>query len=281
MSGAHRAMAQARDRSEDGRGDDARAAWSGRPRACGCSACCAALGPDGSGRLGGLCRPARHHRRGDAAREPCDACARRAAAPRPRRGRIGQQLDPGLPLKDALPGLAPLHQRASRRSASASWSALLSAMLGVGGGFLIVPAMIYGLRMPTNVVMGTSLVQIIVITATTTILQSIEQPRRRRDAGAVPDRGRRDRRAIRRARVVALARRAAAPSPGAPRPRRRRDAALRLGGKARRSLQRHRWARHESGRHPPRLRLSQLLRRRGREPRLGPVAGHDRDPLEL
>ena len=48
----------------------------------------------------------------------------------------------------------------------------LSAIMGVGGGFIIVPAMIYLLRMPTNVVIGTSLVQIIVITAVTTILQA-------------------------------------------------------------------------------------------------------------
>lgn len=49
----------------------------------------------------------------------------------------------------------------------------LSAILGVGGGFIVVPAMIYLLRMPTNIVMGTSLMQIVVITAVTTILQSI------------------------------------------------------------------------------------------------------------
>jgi uncharacterized membrane protein YfcA len=48
----------------------------------------------------------------------------------------------------------------------------LSAIMGIGGGFIIVPAMIYLLRMPTNVVMGTSLVQIIGITALTTLLQA-------------------------------------------------------------------------------------------------------------
>ena len=48
----------------------------------------------------------------------------------------------------------------------------LSAIMGIGGGFIIVPAMIYILRMPTNVVMGTSLVQIIAVTAVTTILQA-------------------------------------------------------------------------------------------------------------
>ncbi|HUO90910.1 MAG TPA: sulfite exporter TauE/SafE family protein [Rhizomicrobium sp.] len=49
---------------------------------------------------------------------------------------------------------------------------ILSAIMGVGGGFVIVPAMIYLLRMPTNVVMGTSLFQIIIVTAATTMLQA-------------------------------------------------------------------------------------------------------------
>jgi uncharacterized membrane protein YfcA len=51
---------------------------------------------------------------------------------------------------------------------------VLSAILGVGGGFIMVPAMIYLLRMPTNVVVGTSLVQIIVVTAATTIFQAAQ-----------------------------------------------------------------------------------------------------------
>jgi hypothetical protein len=50
---------------------------------------------------------------------------------------------------------------------------VLSAVMGVGGGFMLVPAMIYLLRMPTNVVVGTSLVQILCVTAATTILQSV------------------------------------------------------------------------------------------------------------
>jgi uncharacterized membrane protein YfcA len=48
----------------------------------------------------------------------------------------------------------------------------MSAIMGVGGGFIIVPAMIYLLRMPTNVVIGTSLVQIIGIAIVTTLLQA-------------------------------------------------------------------------------------------------------------
>ncbi len=49
---------------------------------------------------------------------------------------------------------------------------ILSAILGVGGGFILVPAMIYILRVPTNVVMGTSLIQILCVTAATTVLQA-------------------------------------------------------------------------------------------------------------
>lgn len=50
----------------------------------------------------------------------------------------------------------------------------LSAIMGVGGGFIMVPAMIYILHMPTNVVIGTSLFQIIFVTASVTILHAVE-----------------------------------------------------------------------------------------------------------
>jgi hypothetical protein len=50
---------------------------------------------------------------------------------------------------------------------------ILSAVLGVGGGFVMVPAMIYLLRMPTAVVPGTSLFQIIFVTAAVTVLQAV------------------------------------------------------------------------------------------------------------
>jgi uncharacterized protein len=49
---------------------------------------------------------------------------------------------------------------------------LLSAVMGVGGGFVMVPAMIYLLKMPTAVVIGTSLFQIGCVTAITTVLQA-------------------------------------------------------------------------------------------------------------
>jgi uncharacterized membrane protein YfcA len=46
--------------------------------------------------------------------------------------------------------------------------------MGAGGGFNMVPAMIYLLRVPTNVVVGTSLFQIVFVTAVTTVLHSTE-----------------------------------------------------------------------------------------------------------
>ncbi len=49
---------------------------------------------------------------------------------------------------------------------------VLSAVMGVGGGFVMVPAMIYMLGMPTSVVPGTSLLQIIFVAANVTILQA-------------------------------------------------------------------------------------------------------------
>ena len=50
---------------------------------------------------------------------------------------------------------------------------LLSVIMGVGGGFILVPAMIYFLRMPTAVVIGTSLFQITFVAAFTTMLHAI------------------------------------------------------------------------------------------------------------
>ncbi len=49
---------------------------------------------------------------------------------------------------------------------------LLSSIMGVGGGFIMVPALIYLLKVPTNVVVGTSLFQIIFVAAYTTIVHA-------------------------------------------------------------------------------------------------------------
>lgn len=50
---------------------------------------------------------------------------------------------------------------------------VLSAIMGIGGGFLLVPALIYLIRVPANIVMGTSLLQIVFVTAASTILHSV------------------------------------------------------------------------------------------------------------
>lgn len=49
---------------------------------------------------------------------------------------------------------------------------ILAAIMGVGGGFIMVPAMIYLLRMPTNVVVGTSLFQIMFVTGLAAIMHA-------------------------------------------------------------------------------------------------------------
>ena len=51
---------------------------------------------------------------------------------------------------------------------------VLAAIMGVGGGFIMVPAMIYVLGMPTKVVIGTSLFQIIFVTAFTTMMHATQ-----------------------------------------------------------------------------------------------------------
>jgi uncharacterized protein len=50
---------------------------------------------------------------------------------------------------------------------------ILAAIMGVGGGFVLVPAMIYLLGMPTKVVIGTSLFQVTFVAAFTTMMHAI------------------------------------------------------------------------------------------------------------
>jgi uncharacterized membrane protein YfcA len=49
---------------------------------------------------------------------------------------------------------------------------ILSAIMGVGGGFILVPALIYLIGMPTNVVVGTGLYQVLIVSSFTTLFQS-------------------------------------------------------------------------------------------------------------
>lgn len=48
----------------------------------------------------------------------------------------------------------------------------LAAVMGIGGGFILIPAMIYLLRMPTNVVVGTSLFQVLIVSSLAVVLHS-------------------------------------------------------------------------------------------------------------
>jgi uncharacterized membrane protein YfcA len=53
-----------------------------------------------------------------------------------------------------------------------AFGGLLAALMGVGGNFIMIPALIYLLRVPTNVVAGTSLFQITFVTIATTLLHA-------------------------------------------------------------------------------------------------------------
>jgi uncharacterized membrane protein YfcA len=50
---------------------------------------------------------------------------------------------------------------------------ILTVLLGVGGGFILVPAMIYLLGMAARVVIGTSLVMILAVSAVTTVVHAV------------------------------------------------------------------------------------------------------------
>jgi uncharacterized membrane protein YfcA len=95
---------------------------------------------------------------------------RRGESPPPRRDRRPPWLY-GLPLKMRFPS-SRLFISVIPPVLLGAFVGVLSAIMGVGGGFILVPAMIYILRMPANVVVGTSLFQIIVTTALTGVLQA-------------------------------------------------------------------------------------------------------------
>ena len=77
----------------------------------------------------------------------------------------------GLPLKMRFPR-SRLYISIVPPIAIGALVGLLASFLGVGGGFIMVPAMIYLLRMPTNIVIGTSIFQIIFVTAIVTLLHA-------------------------------------------------------------------------------------------------------------
>ncbi len=95
---------------------------------------------------------------------------RRGDPPPPRRDRRPVWLY-GLPLKMRFPR-SRLYISVIPPVLLGVFVGVLSAIMGVGGGFVLVPAMVYILRMPAGMVVGTSLLQIIVTTALTGILQA-------------------------------------------------------------------------------------------------------------
>ncbi len=95
---------------------------------------------------------------------------RRGDPPAPRRDRRPPWLY-GLPFKMRFPR-SRLYISVIPPIALGVFVGILSAIMGVGGGFILVPAMIYLLRMPAGVVVGTSLFQIIITTSLTSVLQA-------------------------------------------------------------------------------------------------------------
>jgi uncharacterized membrane protein YfcA len=79
----------------------------------------------------------------------------------------------GLPLKMRF-RKSRLYISALLPAAIGFFVGILSAIMGVGGAFITVPAMIYLLGMPTSIVVGTSLFQIIFVAANVTFLQALQ-----------------------------------------------------------------------------------------------------------
>ena len=94
---------------------------------------------------------------------------RPAAAPRRRQHSWAHR----WPLKVRFP-TSRLYISAFLPLAVGAFGGLLAAILGIGGGFVMIPAMIYIIRMPSGVVIGTSLFQICFVSAATTFLHAYE-----------------------------------------------------------------------------------------------------------
>jgi len=100
-----------------------------------------------------------------------------------RRARSGQPLPArktgqhswvhGLPFKMRF-NRSKLYISAVPAALIGAFVGFMAALMGVGGGFVMVPAMIYLLRVPTSVVIGTSLFQIVFVMAATTLLQAMQ-----------------------------------------------------------------------------------------------------------
>ncbi len=107
------------------------------------------------------------------AREAWDALkAQKAGVPLPPRKRRHHPMVATLPLRWRfyrsglyISPLAPL--------ALGVFTGILTMLMGIGGGFVLVPAMLYILGMSANVVVGTSLFQILFVTMATTMMHAL------------------------------------------------------------------------------------------------------------
>ena len=103
--------------------------------------------------------------------ESARAFLRRRAGTLPRRRLHYHTWLHGLPLKIRYPK-SKLYVSIFLPVGLGTMVGILAGLMGVGGGFVLVPAMIYLLGMPTSVVVGTSLFQIIFVSASVTWLQA-------------------------------------------------------------------------------------------------------------
>jgi hypothetical protein len=95
----------------------------------------------------------------------------RAGVVRPRRGPHHTWVH-GLPLRMRFPH-SRLYISVVPPVLVGAFTGVLTSVMGVGGGFVLVPAIIYLLNVRTNVAIGTSLFQIVFVSAFTTLLQAI------------------------------------------------------------------------------------------------------------
>jgi len=99
------------------------------------------------------------------------AALQRRAGVAPRRGLRRHNWVHSLPLKTRFPG-SKLYMSLIPPLALGALIGLLGGIMGVGGGFVAVPIMVYVFGMPTRVVVGTSLLQVLATSVLVTVLQA-------------------------------------------------------------------------------------------------------------
>jgi uncharacterized membrane protein YfcA len=105
--------------------------------------------------------------------ESLRALIRRRKGPDPQRGRLHRHtFVHGFPMKMRFPK-SQLYISALLPLGLGFLVGIMTAIMGVGGGFIMVPAMIYLIGMRTTVAIGTSLLQITVVSAVVTLLHAI------------------------------------------------------------------------------------------------------------